>query len=116
MFKNLKRFHILQKMKKVQLGTLFVPYLEPSGKRVPKRVLYMFKNLKRFHILQKNCSKEPKKVLKMVLKTHLEPFREPLKVPPVGQPKNPFFSKSVYRSFLTTSAAPHPRINACGSD
>ena len=34
--------------KKVQLGTLFVPYLEPSGKMVPKRVLYMFKNLKRF--------------------------------------------------------------------
>ena len=29
----------------------------------------------------------------MVLKTHLEPFREPLKVPPVGQPNNPF-SKS----------------------
>ena len=27
----------------------------------------------------------------MDLKTHLEPFREPLKVPPVGQPKNPFF-------------------------
>ena len=36
--------------KKVQLGTLFVPYLEPSGKRVPKRVVYMFKNLKRFRI------------------------------------------------------------------
>ena len=36
-------------------------------------------------------SKEPKKVLKMVLETHLEPFREPLKVPPVGQQKNPFF-------------------------
>ena len=31
----------------------------------------------------------------MVLKTHLEPFREPLKVPPVGQPKNLFFPKSV---------------------
>ena len=30
----------------------------------------------------------------MVLKTHLEPFREPLKVPPVGQQKNPL-SKSV---------------------
>ena len=30
----------------------------------------------------------------MVLETNLEPFREPLKVPPVGQPKNPF-SKSV---------------------
>ena len=27
----------------------------------------------------------------MVLKTHLEPFREPLKIPPVGQPKNLFF-------------------------
>ena len=27
----------------------------------------------------------------MVLKTHLEPFREHLKVPPVGQQKNPFF-------------------------
>ena len=36
--------------KKVRLRTLFVPYLEPSGKKVPKRVLYMFKNLKRFRI------------------------------------------------------------------
>ena len=27
----------------------------------------------------------------MVLKIHLEPVREPLKVPPVGQPKNLFF-------------------------
>ena len=43
--------------KKVQLGTLFVPYLEPSGKRVPKRVLYMFKNLKRFRIQPKSKSK-----------------------------------------------------------
>ena len=33
----------------------------------------------------------PLKGSKMVLNTHLEPFREPLKVPPVGQPKNPFF-------------------------
>ena len=32
----------------------FFPYLEPSGKRVPKRVLYMFKNLKRFRIITKN--------------------------------------------------------------
>ena len=32
----------------------------------------------------------------MVLRTHLEPFRETLKVPPVGQPKNLFFSKSVH--------------------
>ena len=34
----------------------------------------------------------------MVLKTHLEQFREPLKVPPVGQPKN-FFSKSVKHNY-----------------
>ena len=27
----------------------------------------------------------------MVRKTHLEPFTEPLMVPPVGQPKNLFF-------------------------
>ena len=74
-------------LRKVQLGTPFVPYLD---KRVPKRVLYMFKNLKRFRNITKNGSKEPKKVLKMVLKTHLEPFREPLKVPHVGQPKNLF--------------------------
>ena len=52
---------------------------------VPKRVPYMFKNL------NKNYSKEPKNVLKMVLKTHLEPFRESLKVQPVGQPNNLFF-------------------------
>ena len=31
----------------------------------------------------------------MVLKTNLEPFTKPLKVPPVGQPKNLLFSKSV---------------------
>ena len=32
----------------------------------------------------------------MVLKTNLEPFREPLKFPPVGQPKDLIFSsKSV---------------------
>ena len=43
-----RTLHTLRK--KVQLGTLFVPYLEPSGKRVPKRVLYMFKNLERFRI------------------------------------------------------------------
>ena len=59
--------------KKVRLRTLFVPYLEPSGKRVPKMVLYMFKNLKRFCIIiTKNGSKGPKKVLKNGSK---DPFR-----------------------------------------
>ena len=77
--------------KKVRLRSLFVPYLEPSEKRVPKRVLYMFKNPKKVPYITKNGSKEPKKVLKMVLRAQLEPFREPSKVPPVGQPKNPFF-------------------------
>ena len=51
----------------------------------------MFKNLKKVLYITKNGSKGPKKVLKMVLKTHLEPFREPVKDSPVGQPKNPFF-------------------------
>ena len=74
--------------KNVQLGTLFVPYLDPSGKRVPKG---FFIKPKQAPYITKNGSKEPKKVLKMVLKTHLEPFREHLKVPPVGQPKNPCF-------------------------
>ena len=51
--RNLKLLKVTSSLleeKKVQLGTLFVPYLKPSGKRVPKRVLYMFKNLKRFRI------------------------------------------------------------------
>ena len=43
----------------------------------PKKVPY----------ITKNDSKEPKKVLKMGLKTHLEPSREPLKVPSVGTAK-----------------------------
>ena len=76
----------------MQLGTLFVPYLEPSGNRVPKRVLYMqVQEPKKVPYITKNYSKEPNKFVKLVLKTHLEP---PLKVPHVGQPKNPF-SKSV---------------------
>ena len=49
----------------------------------PKKVPYIY--------ITKNGSKEPKKVLRMVLKINLEPFREPLKVPPVGQQKNLFF-------------------------
>ena len=35
----------------------------------------------------------------MVLKTHLEPFREPLKVPLVGQKKKPFFLR-VYNNII----------------
>ena len=61
--------------------------------------------------------KKPKKVLKMVLKTHLEPFREPSKVPPVGQPKNFFFSKSVdlkiiYTVLINKSCNRHVWLNA----
>ena len=48
--------------------------------------------------MTENDSKEPKKVSKMVLKTHLEPFREPLKVLPVGQPKNLFSSSKSVQS------------------
>ena len=77
--------------KKVQLGTLFVPYLEPSGKKGSQKGSLHVQEPKKVPYRTKNGSKEPKKVLKMVLNTHLEPFREPLKVPPVGQPKNLFF-------------------------
>ena len=75
----------------MQLGTLFVPYLEKGSLHVqePKNVPY----------ITKNYSKEPKKILKMVLKTPLEPFSEHLKVPPVGQPKKTFFSKSAVIAF-----------------
>ena len=52
----------------------------------------------------------------MVLKTHLEPFREPLKVPPVGQQKNPFsksegtlgFALVMYCAHIIFCAPPPP--------
>ena len=61
--------------KKVRLRTHFVPYIdsEPSGKRVPKLKgsLHVQEPEKVLYITQ-NGSKGPKKVLKIVLKTHLE--------------------------------------------
>ena len=81
----------------MQLGTLFVPYLEPLGEKGSQKGSLHVQEPKKVPYITKNDSKEPKKkVLKMVLKTHLEPFREPLKVPPVGQPKNFFFAKSAW--------------------
>ena len=47
--------------KKVQLGTLFVPYLEPSGKRVPKKGSLHIQEPKKVPYINKNGSKEPKK-------------------------------------------------------
>ena len=82
--------------KKVQLGTLFVPYWEPSGKRVPRRVLYMFKNLKRFRIITKNDSKEPKKGSKNGSKDSFRTIWRTFKGSTCGTAKEPFFSsKSV---------------------
>ena len=80
----------------MQLGTLFVPYLEPSGKKGSQKGYLHVQEPKKVPYITKKDSEEPKKVLKMVLKTHLEQFREPLKDPPVGQPKNPFFLR-VYK-------------------
>ena len=77
----------------MQLGTRFVPYLEPSGKKSFQKGSLHIQEPKKVSSITKNGSKESKKVLKMVLKTHLEPFREPLMVPPVGQPKNFFFKE-----------------------
>ena len=75
----------------MQLGTLFVLYLEPSGKQGSQKGSLHVQEPKKVPYITKNGSKETKTVLKMVLKTHFEPFREPLKVPPVGQQKNPIF-------------------------
>ena len=75
--------------KKVQHGTLFVPYLEPSGKKGSQKGSLHVQEPKKVPYITKNDSKEPKKVLKMVLKAHLEPFSEPLKVPACGTAKEP---------------------------
>ena len=83
--------------KKVQLRTLFVPYLEPSVKKDPKRVLLHVQEPKK---VLKMVSKEHKKVLKMVLKTHLEHLRELLRFHWWWQKKEPFFSKRYQSSYL----------------
>ena len=91
-------FRILFKLSQIHLNPAlleksatwnpFCPVFRTLGKKgFAKGFLYMFKNLKKVPYITKNDYKQPK----TVLKTHLEPFREPLKVPPVGQPKNPFF-------------------------
>ena len=69
----------------------FCPVFRTLGENgFPKWFLHI-QEPKMVPYITKNDSKEPKKVLKMVLMTHLEPFREPLKVPPVGQPKKKIF-------------------------
>ena len=69
----------------------FCPVFRTLGGKCSQKGSLHVQQPKKVPYIKKNYSKEPKKLLKMVLKTHLEPFREPLKVPPVGQPKNPFF-------------------------
>ena len=69
----------------------FCPVFRTLGKKGSQKGSLHVQEPKKVLYITKNGSKEPKKVLKMVLKAHLEPFREPLKVPPVGQPRNPFF-------------------------
>ena len=78
----------------MQLGTLFSPVFRTLGKKGSQKGFLHVQEPKKVPYITKNGSKEPKKVLKMVLKAQLEPFREPLKVPPVGQQKT-LFSKSV---------------------
>ena len=69
----------------------FCPVFRTLGERVPKKGSLHVQKPKKVQYITKHYSKEPKKVLKMVLKTNLEPFREHLNVPPVGQPKNFIF-------------------------
>ena len=77
--------------KKKHFGTLFVPYLEPSGKKGSQKGSLHVQEPKKVAYITKNYSKEPKKVLKMVLKTHLGPFREHFKGSTCGTAKEPFF-------------------------
>ena len=70
----------------------FCPVFRTLGKKGSQKGSLHVQEPKKVPYITKNYSKEPKKVLK----THLEPFREPLNVPPVGEPKNPFFLR-VYR-------------------
>ena len=69
----------------------FCPVFRIFGEKGSQKGSLHVQEPKKVPYILKNGSKEPKKVLKMVLKTHLDPFREPLKVPPVGQQKNLFF-------------------------
>ena len=78
----------------MQLGTLFVPYLEPSGKKGSQKGSLHVQEPKKVPYIYRNDSKEPKQVLKMVLKTHLEPFRD-IKGSTRGTAKEPFFSLRV---------------------
>ena len=76
--------------KKVQLGTLFVPYLEPSGEKGSQKGSLHVQEPKKVPYITNNNSKEPKKVLKVVLKTQLEPLREPLIISTCGTAKKLF--------------------------
>ena len=73
----------------------FCPVFRTLGENGSQKGSLHVQEPKKVPYITNNDSKEPKKVLKMGLKTHLEPSREPLKVPSVGQPNNLFFSKSV---------------------
>ena len=77
----------------------FCPVFRTLGEKVSQKDSLHVEEPKKVPYITKNCSNEPKKVLNMVLKSHLEPFREPLKVPPVGQQMNPFF----LRVYVTNS-------------
>ena len=74
----------------------FCPVFRTLGEKGSQKGSLHVQEPKKVPYITKNGSKAPKKVLKMVLKTNLEPFREPLKVPPVGQQRT-LFSKSVRR-------------------
>ena len=54
---------LLEKIK-VQLGTLFVPYLEPLGGKGSQKGSLHVQEQKKVPYIAKNYSKEPKKVIK----------------------------------------------------
>ena len=69
----------------------FCPVFRTLGEKGSQKGSLHVQEPKKVPYNQKLPLKNLKKVLKIVLKTNLEPFTETLKVPPVGQPKNPFF-------------------------
>ena len=82
----------LHSWKKSATWNPFCPVFRTLGKMGSQKGYLHVQEPKRVPYRTKNYSKEPKKVLKMVLKTHLEPFREPLlKGSTCGTAKEPFF-------------------------
>ena len=89
-------YHSYTLLEKSATWNPFCPVFRTLGEKGSQKGSLHVQEPKKVPYITKSGSKEPIKVLKIGLKTHSEPFREPLQVPPVGQPNNLFFSESVH--------------------